>query len=189
MQASLHVQQIGQLGGCWGTQAAGASPPVPLLGHIPQPCRCSAPCSASHVGRHSVLNTVPPMAQHRKGSTGMAWSWSPLPLGSHPRQHRVPWQGNRAGASPTAPRHSTLSKSISAHPPPPPCSCHTCPVLWPQLNSCLISARNHSFILRVRKETAHCQISYLRGNILSFIELPITGPGLFWAVPVMSTWC
>ena len=50
---------------------------------------------------------------------------------SHPRQHRVSWQGDRPGASPTAPRQSAPSKSISAHPPPPPRSCPTCPVLWP----------------------------------------------------------
>lgn len=76
---------------------------------------------------------------------------------------------------------SAPSKSISAHPAPPPC-----PVLWPQLSSCLVPALSCSFILRVRKETAHCQISYLRGNLSRFIELPVMGPGLLRAVPVTS---
>lgn len=58
--------------------------------------------------------------------------------------------------------------------------CATCPVLWPKLSSCLIPALNHSFTLCGRKETAHCQISYLKGNLATFIEplswsLAVTG--------------
>lgn len=91
------------------------------------------------------------------------------PTISHPPgQHRVPWQGDRAGSSPTASQQSSPSKSISAH--PPPCPCPTCPVLWPKRSSCLIPALNHSFTPCGRKETAHCQISYLKGNLRTFIE-------------------
>lgn len=68
------TQQMGRLGGCWGMQTAGAS----LQGHVLQAHTCSAPHSVSHLGMHSVLNPVPSMGQHRKGSTGMVWV--PLPL-------------------------------------------------------------------------------------------------------------
>lgn len=121
--------------------------------------------SCPHVGRHSILNLVPPTGQWREGSVVQ-----PPTCRSHPGQHRVPWPGDRAGATPTASQQSSPSKSISTHPPPPPCPCPTCPVLWPELSSCLIPALNHSFTLCVRKETAHCQISYLKGNLATFIE-------------------
>lgn len=104
----------------------------------------------SHVGRHSILNPVPPTGQCREGSVV-----HPPSCRSHPAQHRVPWQGDRACASPTASQQSSPRKSISAHPPPPPCSCPTCPALWPKLSACLIPALSHSFTLCVRKETAH----------------------------------
>lgn len=115
--------------------------------------------SVSSVGRHAMLKTSHPQTmQGRLSGTPSHY------------QPRVPWQGNRAGASPTASQQSSPSKSISAHASPPPGPCPTCLVLWPKRSSCLIPALNHSFTLRVRKETAHCQISYLEGNLTTFIE-------------------
>lgn len=160
---------------------AGARPSAPHVLHFPLclPCR-QAQCP----------QPFPTHGTTQGRLVGYGLEMVPPPsCRSHPRQHSVPWQGDRAGASPVAPLQSTPSKSIFARPPPPPCSRPTCPVLWPQLLSCLIPALNRSLILRVRKETAHCQISYLRGNLSSFIELPVTGPGLLWAVPVTSMQC
>lgn len=84
--------QVGQLGGCWGLWAAGASP-------LP---------SVSHVGRHSIINPVPPTGQCREGSVV-----HPPTCRSHPGQHRVPWPGDRACASPTASQQIHLCSSPS----------------------------------------------------------------------------
>lgn len=141
--------QVGQLGGCWELWAAGAS-------QLP---------SVSYAGRNSILKLCPTHGQWREGSMV-----NPPTISHHPDQHRVSWQGDKAAASPKASQHSSASKSISAHAPPPPCPCPTCPMLWPKLSSCLIPALYHSFTLCGRKETAHCQISYLKGNLATFIE-------------------
>lgn len=126
-----------------------------IVGRWSIPASLCLPC-----GQHSILKPVPPTGQCREGSVV-----HPPTISHHPGQHRVPWQGDRAAASPTASLQGSPSKSISAHPPPPPC-----PVLRPKLSPCLIPALNHSFTLRGRKETAHCQISYLKGNLATFIE-------------------
>lgn len=99
--------QVGQLGGCWGLWAAEASQ-LPFV---------------SYVGRNSILKPWPTHGPWREGSMV-----HPPTISHHPGQHRVPWQGDRAAASPTASQQSSPSKSISAHAPPPPCPCATCPV-------------------------------------------------------------
>lgn len=161
--------------GSWSIPAgatAGARPPAPHM--LRSPLRlprgrmqCPQPCltHGTTQGRlHGYgLELVPPPSCR-----------------SHPGQQR----GTGLVPAPQLP-----GKSIATHPSPPPCSRPTSPVLWPRLSSCLVPALNRSFILRVRKETAHCQISYLRGNLSSFIELPVTGPGLLRAVPVTSMRC
>lgn len=125
--------------GSWGI------PLVPLLRHLPP---CSAACSEPSAGR-LCPQSFPPMEQHRESSMGMAWSWSLFLLAG---QHRVTglvaalWICSRANPPPLVPIH------------------HPAPVLRPQLSSCLVPALTRSFALRVRKETARCQSSYLRGN-------------------------
>lgn len=92
--------------------AAGASLLVPLLGHVPQPRTCSALHSVSHAGRCSPLNPVPPMGQCREGSTGIAWSWSPLPLtGVIPGSTGCPGRGTRLVPAPQLP-----SRALPANP-------------------------------------------------------------------------
>lgn len=150
-------------------RAAGASPLVPLLGHIPQPCTCSAPHPVSHAGRHSVLHPVLPMGQCREGSMGMAWSWSPLPLaGVTPGSTGCPGRGTGLVPAPRLPGRALPANPSPLiplhHPTHVPLALCSAPDSHPA--SSLPS--NHSFILQVRKETAHCQISYLRGNRIEF---------------------
>lgn len=95
-QGCLQAQQPGQLGGCWGLWAAGASP-------LP---------SVSPVGRHSIPK---PCLTH--GTMQGRLRGTP----AHLQESHCDWQGDRACASPTASQQSSPRESISAHPPPSPC--------------------------------------------------------------------
>lgn len=88
---------------------------------------------------------------------------------SHPGQHRVPWPGDWACASPTVSQQIHLHSSLSTGLPMSHLPCAVAQTLTLP-HPCPIPALNHSFTLCIRKETAHCQISYLEGNLATFIE-------------------
>lgn len=186
-QGCLQAQQIGQLGGCWGMWTAGASLLVPLLAHVPSPACVPLP-SLSPTGAGTVSSTLS-HPWDKPGKVPRVW------LGAGPPSllQESPWaaQGALAGeqgwcqlhSSPAECSQQILLRSSSRKTP---------------LMSHLPCALAQILILPHPCSKSHihfvcnegdCQISYLRGNLLSFIELPITGPGLLRAISVTSMRC